>query len=57
MLLFTLEHDRPAVAALAGALYGFAAIRLGLGAAIVAHVVTNLALGLYVIRCDAWGFW
>ena len=57
VLLFTLEHDRPAVAALAGALYGFAAIRLGLGAAIVAHMVTNLALGLYVIRCDAWGFW
>ena len=55
--LFTLEHDRPVVAALAGAAYGFLAIRFGLGSAIVAHVVTNLALGLHVICRGEWWFW
>ena len=57
VFLFTLEHDRPVVAALAGAAYGFLAIRFGLGAAIVAHVVTNLALGLHVIYWGEWWFW
>ena len=55
--LFTLEHDRPAVAAIAGAAYGLLAIRFGLGSAIVAHVVTNLALGLHVIYRGEWWFW
>lgn len=55
--LFTLEHDRPVVAALAGAAYGLLAIRFGLGSAIVAHVVTNLALGLHVIYWGEWWFW
>jgi len=57
VFLFTLEHDRPVVAALAGAAYGFIAIRFGLGSAIVAHVVTNLALGLHVIYRGEWWFW
>ena len=57
VFLFTLEHDRPAAAALAGAVYGVAAMRMGLGCAIVAHVVTNLALGIQVVCRDAWGFW
>ena len=57
VFLFTLEHDRPVVAALAGAAYGFLAIRFGLGSAIVAHVVTNLALGLHVIYRGEWWFW
>lgn len=57
VLLFTLEHDRPVVAALAGAAYGLLAIRLGLGAAIVAHIATNLALGLHVIFRGEWWFW
>ncbi len=57
VFLFTLEHDRPVVAALAGAAYGFLAIRFGLGSAIVAHVVTNLALGLHVIYWGEWWFW
>jgi CAAX prenyl protease-like protein len=57
IFLFMLEHDRPAAAAMAGAAYGFVAIRWGLGAAIVAHVVTNLALGLHVIYHGTWGFW
>ena len=57
VFLFTLEHDRPFAAAMAGALYGLLAIRWGLGAAIIAHVVTNLALGLHVIYHGAWAFW
>ena len=57
VFLFTLEHDRPLAAAVAGALYGFAAIRWGLPSAIVAHVTTNLLLAIYVIHQGAWAFW
>ena len=57
VFLFTLEHDRPLAAAVAGALYGLAAIRFGLASAIVAHVATNLLLALYVIQQNAWAFW
>lgn len=57
VFLFTLEHDRPLAAALAGALYGLAAIRFGLASAIVAHVVTNLLLALHVIFSNSWSFW
>ena len=57
VFLFTLEHDRPLAAAMAGSVYGLLAIRWGLGSAIVAHVVTNLALGLHVIYHGAWAFW
>jgi CAAX prenyl protease-like protein len=57
VFLFTLEHDRPLAAALAGAAYGFAAIRWGLASAIIAHVTTNLLLGLHVIYHNAWQFW
>lgn len=55
--LFALEHDRIAAGAMAGAAYGLLAVRRGLGAAILAHAVTNLLLGLYAIRFGAWGFW
>lgn len=56
--LFALEHDTRLMAgAMAGAVYGALAIRRGLGAAIVAHVTTNLALGLFVIATRQWGFW
>ena len=57
VFLFTLEHDRPVAAALAGVVYGIAAMRKGLGCAIIAHVVTNFALGIQVICRGAWGFW
>lgn len=57
VLLFTLEHNRPVVAALAAAIYGLLAIRHGIGAAVLAHVVTNLALGLHVICRREWWFW
>ena len=56
--IFALEHHtRLAAGAMAGALYGMLAIRKGLGAAIVAHVVTNLGLGLWVFFTGEWGFW
>ena len=57
VFLFTLEHDRPLAAALAGALYGVAAIRWGLASAIAAHVTTNLILALHVIFSHSWTFW
>ena len=57
IFLFTLEHDRPLAAALAGALYGFAAIRFRLTGAITAHVTTNLLLALHVIFSHSWAFW
>lgn len=56
--LFALEHHtRLAAGAMAGAVYGLVAIRRGIGAAVVAHVVTNLLLGLYVIHTGQWNFW
>ena len=57
VFLFTLEHDRPLAAALAGAAYGLTAIRFGLASAIIAHVTTNLLLALHVIFSGAWAFW
>ena len=57
VFLFTLEHDRPLAAAVAGAAYGLAAIRFGLASAITAHITTNLLLALYVIHQGAWAFW
>lgn len=55
--LFAVEHDRPLVAAIAGAVYGLIALRQGVAAAIIAHAVTNLLLGLWVIYRGDWAFW
>ena len=55
--LFALEHNRIVAAVVAGAAYGIVYIRRGIGAAIIAHVVTNLVLALYVIKTGAWAFW
>ena len=55
--LFALEHDRYLAGIMAGVVYGLLAIRKGLASAIVAHVVTNFALGVYVICRGAWAFW
>lgn len=55
--LFAVEHDRYLVGAAAGVIYGFVAIRKGLTAAIIAHVLTNLLLGLYVLHTGYWRFW
>ncbi len=57
---FCLEHsfsDWPA-ALLAGALYnGVAYWTRSLSACVVAHAITNLLLGIYVMRTGQWGFW
>lgn len=55
--LFAIEHDRWLVGAIAGAAYGLLFMRKGLGSAIVAHAVTNLLLGFWVIKTGQWGFW
>lgn len=57
LALFTLEHNRPVVAALAGAAYAALAIRFGTASAVVAHITTNFALGLHVIVRNEWWFW
>lgn len=56
--LFAVEHgERWHVGAVTGVVYGMLARRFGLWSAIVAHVVTNLGLGLVVILNDRWQFW
>ena len=57
VVLFAIEHNRPVVAAAAGAIYGWLAIRRGLASAIIAHMTTNLVLGLQVIITKNWAFW
>lgn len=56
--LFGLEHHRWLVGVLAGLAYGLLYIRTGdLWAAVVAHVMTNYLLGLYVLATGAYMFW
>lgn len=58
VVLFAVEHgERWHVGAVTGVVYGLLARRCGLFAAIVAHTVTNLVLGLYVIGWHQWQFW
>jgi CAAX prenyl protease-like protein len=55
---FGLEHPRWLVGAVAGLVYGGLYVRSGdIWAAGVAHAVTNLLLGLYVLGTGAYGFW
>lgn len=56
--LFAVEHgERWHVGAITGIVYGLLARRFGLKSAIVAHSVTNLVLGLYVVFFDRWTYW
>lgn len=55
--LFAIEHDRWLVGAIAGVAYGFLYLRKGLLSAIIAHTVTNLVLGLWVLGRAQWQFW
>lgn len=56
--LFAVEHgERWHVGAVAGIVYGVLASRFGIKSAIIAHSVTNLVLGLYVVIFDRWAFW
>jgi CAAX prenyl protease-like protein len=57
-LAFGLEHDRWLVGALAGLIYLQLYRRTrDLWAAAIAHVTTNLLLGVYVLRTGSYGFW
>ncbi|MFZ7113535.1 MAG: CAAX prenyl protease-related protein [Desulfatiglandales bacterium] len=57
-VLFGVEHHRWFVGILAGILYNLLLYRTkSLYACIVAHGVTNLCLGVYVITTKQWGFW
>ena len=59
-LCFMLVHgmaDWPA-ALLCGIIYNFVAVRTGsLSACVLAHAVTNLGLGVYIMATRQWGFW
>ena len=59
-LCFTFTHS-PAdwsAAFLTGMLYNFVAYRTkSLGSCVVAHALTNLLLGLWIMKTGQWGFW
>ena len=56
--LFAVEHDRWLVGLVAGVAYNLLLYRTrSLYACVVAHGVTNLVLGLYVLRTGLWSFW
>ncbi len=56
--LFALEHHTRLVAgAMAGVFYGWLAVKRGIVPAMIAHAVTNLLLGIYVIVTRSWHFW
>ncbi len=57
---FTFAHSRSdwLAAAATGALYNFVAYRTrSLSSCILAHAVTNLLLGLWIMQTKQWGFW
>jgi CAAX prenyl protease-like protein len=57
---FMLVHNPPdwPAALLTGAIYGWVAVHTkSLAACVVAHAVTNLALGIYILQTRQWGFW
>lgn len=56
--LFGFEHDRWLVGMFAGAAYGGLLLLTGdIWAAVLAHVLTNFLLGLYVLGSGNYGFW
>ena len=59
-VFFMMEHqaaDYPAAFA-TGMLYNWIAIRTrSLSSCILAHAITNLLLGFYIMRTGQWGFW
>ena len=57
-VLFAVEHDRWLAGLIAGVAYNGLYYRTrSLKACIVAHGVTNLGLGIYVLVSNAWRFW
>jgi hypothetical protein len=56
--VFTLAHTLWLAAAIAGLVYAWLYIRTGkLWVAVISHAVTNLALGVWVVRTGQWQFW
>lgn len=57
-LLFGLEHYRIIQGIIAGVVYGLLVIRRkDLKGAVLAHSITNLGLGIYVLATGNWNFW
>ena len=59
-VLFMLGHNPPdyAAAFLTGLIYNGVAIKTkSLWACVLAHAVTNLGLGIYIMATGQWGFW
>ncbi len=57
-VVFGFEHDRWLVGILAGLAYGFLYTRTrDVWSAVLAHVTTNLLLGVYVLATGSYGFW
>lgn len=57
-VLFGLEHHRIVVGIIAGLLYGWLLVRQKkLQGVVLAHGITNLGLGIYVISTGNWIFW
>ena len=59
-LAFGFSHSRPdwTAALITGALYNLVAYRTkSLATCVVAHAVTNLLLGLWIMKTGQWGFW
>jgi uncharacterized protein len=45
-------------AILTGVIYNYVAVKTkSLTACVVAHAVTNLGLGIYIMQTKQWGFW
>ena len=58
VLVFGMEHDRWLAGMIAGAVYGWIVLKTGrILPAVIAHMTTNLLLGLYVIFFARYGFW
>jgi CAAX prenyl protease-like protein len=56
--LFAAEHYRWFAGLIAGALYALLYMRTGnLWVAIIAHMVTNAMLGIWVLATGSWQFW
>ena len=56
--LFALEHDRWFAGAIAGAVYNGLYMRSGnLWVPVVAHVVTNGVLGVWILHGGHWAYW
>lgn len=56
--LFGLEHDRWFAGTLAGLVYGGLYVRAGnLWVPIIAHTVTNTALGVWILLTRNWHYW